>query len=150
MKYNFTTLLFIAFFFSNAALGKGNIVQATSGAKFGTSVTQGKANTDCPQFQIFGYPVTTNPKILRRAFYTCRMGYAGLYDPSERTPLWIAEHLTKSGFVGDAQREYLDFIPDPDIPIGAMPKPADYARSGFDKGHLAPAADFKNSQAAIF
>jgi endonuclease G len=110
------------------------------------SVTQGTPNLGCPQFQIFGYPTTSDTKILRRAFYTCRSGYAGLYDPATRTPLWIAEHLLKSDLIGSAEREFLDFIPDPDIPIGALPQPADYLKSGYDKGHLAPAADFKNSQ----
>ena len=114
-----------------------------------SSVTQGKPNTQCPQFQVYGYPTTTDIKILRRAFYTCRTGFAGLYDPSERTPLWIAEHIVKSNLAGNADRGGMDFIADTDIPLGAMPKPADYAKSGFDKGHMAPAADFKNSEAAM-
>ena len=149
MKYNFVALVITSLLLSNSALGKEKVAKAELIVVSAPSVTQGRPNNNCPQFQVFGYPVIADPKVLRRAFYTCRMGYAGLYDPSERTPLWIAEHLTKSGFAGDAQREYLDFIPDPDIPRGAMPKPGDYAKSGFDKGHLAPAADFKNSQAAM-
>src|SRR5690606_12062535 len=95
-----------------------------------SSVTQGTPNLNCPQFQAFGYPTVFDPKILRRAFYTCCSGYAGLYDPAERTPLWIAEHLIKSDLQGIAEREFLDFIPDPDIPRGALPKATDYAKSG--------------------
>jgi len=114
-----------------------------------TSVTQGKTNSNCPQFQAFGYPSTTNSKIVRRGFYTCRIGYAGLYDPAEKTPLWVAERLTKRSFAANAERDQLDFIPDPDIPYGALPFNSDYEGSGYDKGHLAPAADFKSSQAAM-
>lgn len=113
------------------------------------SVTHGKPNPNCPQFQAFGYPSITNPKILRRGFYTCRSGYAGLYDPAERTPLWVAEHVRKSDFSGNAERDELDFTPDFDIPSDAIASPSDYARSGFDKGHMAPAANFKSSQAAM-
>lgn len=114
-----------------------------------SSVTKGKPNPHCPQFQIYGYPSTTNPKILRRAFYTCRVGYAALYDPAERTPLWVSEHLKKANFSGNAERDQLDFIADPDIPSGALPNSSDYANSGYDKGHMAPAADFKSSQQAM-
>ncbi len=113
------------------------------------SVTQGKPNLNCPQFQIYGYPSNSNPKILRRGFYTCRIGYAALYDPAERTPLWVAEHVSKINFSGDAERDQLDFILDPDIPSGALPSPIDYENSGFDKGHMAPAANFKSSQRAM-
>lgn len=114
-----------------------------------SSVTQGSPNPDCPQFQTYGYPATADSKILRRGFYTCRIGYAALYDPAERTPLWVAERVRKSNFSGHAERDQLDFIPDTDIPYGALPRPSDYARSGFDKGHMAPAANFKSSQLAM-
>lgn len=113
------------------------------------SVTQGKPNIKCPQFQVYGYPSTTDKKILRRGFYTCRIGYAALYDPAERIPLWVAEHVRRSNFSGNAERDELDFVPDFDIPSGAMASPSDYAGSGFDKGHMAPAANFKSSQAAM-
>lgn len=113
------------------------------------TVTQGKPNPNCPQFQVYGYPATSDTKILRRGFYTCRIGYAALYDPAERTPLWVAEHVRKTNFAGAAERDQLDFVPDPDIPSGALPSQSDYERSGFDKGHMAPAADFRSSQLAM-
>jgi endonuclease G len=128
------------------AAAKGAIapyVDATS------SVTQGAPNNNCPQFHAYGIPSVGDSKILRRSFFTCRAGYAGMYDPAEKTPLWIAEHLESRNLVGDAVRDQLDFIADPDIPAGAMPVPEDYAKSGYDKGHMAPAADYKNSQAAM-
>lgn len=113
------------------------------------TVTQGKPNPNCTQFQVYGYPATSDTKILRRGFYTCRIGYAALYDPAERTPLWVAEHVMPTNFAGAAERDQLDFIPDPDIPFGALPFQADYERSGFDKGHMAPAANFRSSQLAM-
>lgn len=144
MENQFNWLGGILFFLSSLAFADTQILTTNS-----TSVTQGKPNLNCPQFQAYGYPTTSNSKILRRAFYTCRIGYAGLYDPAERTPLWIAEHLTKSSFAKNAERDQLDFIQDPDIPSGALPLPTDYQYSGYDKGHLAPAADFRSSQAAM-
>lgn len=126
-----------------------NITFSDSGLLTNSSVTHGKPNHSCPQFQIYGYPSTTDIKILRRSFYTCRVGYAALYDPAERTPLWVAEHVKKINFSGNAERDELDFISDIDIPSGALPHPSDYAGSGFDKGHMAPAANFKSSQLAM-
>ena len=145
----YISLFTLLFLFSSNTFAKGSIKPADLNVIANSSVTQGKPNSQCPQFQIFGYPTTSDPKILRRAFYTCRIGYAGLYDPAERTPLWISEHLVKSDLTGKANRDGMDFIADPDIPFGAMPTPKDYAASGFDKGHLVPAADFKNSEAAM-
>lgn len=142
-------LLAFLLLLSNSASAKGPTKQVDLAISEGASVTQGTPNTNCPQFQVFGYPTTSDPKVLRRAFYTCRIGYAGLYDPFERTPLWIAEQLVKNNLAGDADREGMDFIADPDIPAGAMPKPADYSKSGYDKGHMAPAADFKQSMTAM-
>jgi len=112
-------------------------------------VTQGRPNTACSQFQSYGYPETSDAKILRRAFYTCRAGYAGMFDPAEKTPLWVAEHLTKDTVNGHANRKGMDFAEDPQIPHGAQGHRDDYKHSGFDMGHMAPAADFRYSDGAM-
>jgi len=147
-NYPFRFLIFTLISFI-ASSGQAEAFETEKYSANPASITHGRPNLNCPQFQVFGYPTLSDSKILRRAFYTCRSGYAGLYDPAERTPLWIAEHLMKNNLQGIAEREFLDFIPDPDIPSGALPKPADYAKSGYDKGHMAPAADFKSSQTAM-
>lgn len=142
-------LLLLLCLISSCVQAKGPVRATEFGSSTESSVTQGRPNTQCSQFQIFGYPAVSDPKILRRGFYTCRSGYAGFYDPAERTPLWIAEHLVKSDLAGNADRNGLDFIADPDIPSGAMPRLSDYSKSGYDKGHMAPAADFKRSEVAM-
>lgn len=145
--FNYALVLFLSF--PTAGLAKESRKYYAPNLTQGNSITQGTPNKNCPQFQFFGYPAIDDAKILRRAFYTCRLGYAGLYDPAERTPLWIAEHITKSNILGDADRDNMDFVADPDMPTGAMPTSSDYSKSGYDKGHMAPAADFKYSYAAM-
>lgn len=115
----------------------------------GMSITQGQPNTGCPQFQIYGYPRPVNAQTRSRAYYTCRLGYAGLYDPQEKTPLWIAEHLDANYLGGRADRKGMAFREDPQIPAAQDAQPDDYRGSGFDKGHMAPAADFHASRPAM-
>lgn len=112
----------------------------------GMSTTQGHTNGDCPQFQSYGYPQPSDAKIQHRAFYACRAGYAGMYDPAEKTSLWIAEHLSAREMDGNANRKGVEFNEDPQIPAGANARLDDYRRSGYDKGHLAPAGDYRASQ----
>lgn len=112
----------------------------------GMSTTQGRPNGDCPQFQTYGYPQSSDAKIQHRSFYSCRAGYAGMYDPAEKTPLWIAEHLSARQMDGRANRKGVEFNEDPQIPSGANARLEDYKRSGYDKGHLAPAGDYRASQ----
>gem|GEM_PF-5574256 len=82
MNKIYIRLLLSLFLLSNSGQAKGSAKLADFGISTGSSVTQGTPNTQCPQFQVFGYPTASDTKILRRAFYTCRIGYAGLYDPA--------------------------------------------------------------------
>lgn len=65
--------------------------------------------------------------------------YAFQYAESHEQAYWIAYELTKA----ETEKAYDrtdDFIPDPSVASGSATQ-ADYAGSGYDRGHLAPAAD---------
>ena len=69
-------------------------------------------------------------------------GFTLSYDKAARIPRWVAYELTAEETGGEAQRDELIFKMDPSYrEVQAMRE--DYAESGWTKGHMACAADFK-------
>ena len=68
-------------------------------------------------------------------------GYTVSYNKDKKIPNWVAYELTKQKTQGNIKRNER-FIADP-VVKGGMANNSDYSRSGFDKGHMAPAADMK-------
>ena len=73
-----------------------------------------------------------------------RPGYALGYIEYHEQPAWVVYRLTKEQALTKAAKRGNDFKEDPDIPTGSATL-ADYRRSGYDRGHLAPAADMAYS-----
>ncbi|KAJ1021132.1 hypothetical protein NDA16_003918 [Ustilago loliicola] len=83
-----------------------------------------------------------------------QVAYVSSYDRRLRHPSWTAEHLTAASLTrppgspkGDRSNSV--FKEDPRIPEVFRAKMADYFRSGYDRGHMVPAADAKISQLAM-
>ena len=72
-------------------------------------------------------------------------GYTLSYRDEYKDAEWVAYPLLAYETTGDANRKYEQFKPDPTVSTGTA-LPTDYTRSGYDRGHLAPAGDFKFSQ----
>jgi len=91
-------------------------------------------------------PTLINDKLKAKTQEICFANYAVLHSGVTRTPLWAAEHLTKKGLAKDIERaDY--FYPEPSLPIEQRAELEDYAKSGYDRGHLAPAADMTTDKA---
>lgn len=82
------------------------------------------------------------------SFIIHRTGYSLAYDARNRNPAWVYEHLTSENIQGSTNRSHFDFKEDESIPKHLRATLVDYRQTGFDRGHMAPAADHKaNAQA---
>jgi endonuclease G len=78
-------------------------------------------------------------EIIRHDGYTLR--YREEYEQAD----WVSYPLLEDEILGDAERKNEQFQPDPTVETGSALS-SDYSRSGYDRGHLAPAGDFKFSK----
>ena len=76
-----------------------------------------------------------------------RMAYTVSYNNKMKNPNWVAWELTREETKGTQERSD-KFVPDPDLPEPRA-KSSDYTRTGYDRGHMAPAADMKWSLKAM-
>ncbi|NGX39562.1 MAG: Nuclease [Chlamydiae bacterium] len=77
---------------------------------------------------------TTTPLIERE-------GLVISYDGRTRNPYWVYHKLTSETLDANTSRADCDFKEDPLIPKAIRATKSDYHGSGFDRGHLCPAAD---------
>lgn len=88
--------------------------------------------------------VITNPSLDETIVqYT---GMTVSFNPTEHVPNWVAYELTAEEATGTEPR-YNNFREDTDV--AGCATPADYRNTGFDRGHMAPAADMKWNQEAM-
>lgn len=88
-----------------------------------------------------GYPKT--PGII-----IDRIGYAFCYSEKYEQPLWVQYKLTKNEVLNRKVKRKNNFRSDPLINTGSAAL-EDYRRSGYDRGHLAPAGDMVWSKEAM-
>lgn len=75
-------------------------------------------------------------------------GFTVSYDMNTNTPKWVAWELTKEETYGVVKRTE-EFLPDPKVDMSNRVTTEDYKGSGYDRGHICPAADMKWSVEAM-
>ncbi|HEY0130721.1 MAG TPA: DNA/RNA non-specific endonuclease [Allosphingosinicella sp.] len=96
------------------------------------------------QYQI-DFPHHRGDDVARRQTKVCREGYLLSFNVDTQSPDWVVERLKQADLVGPASRTD-KFVDDPALPPEVDADNADYLKTGFDRGHQAPAADAKFSQ----
>lgn len=94
-------------------------------------------------FELYGSPLPIHDIEKRQEFVSC-------YDRRLKVPGWVIEHLTpqsRTAEGGDRKKSF--FKEDTQIPEMFRARLQDYFRSGYDRGHQAPAANAKFSQQAM-
>ena len=107
------------------------------------------AETACAQHFAAGKaPIVTNTVMRSRTQEVCFQAYAVLHSGISRTPLYSAEHLTRKNLEQAKKLPRRDsFHAEKSLPPEDRAELSDYARSGYDRGHMAPNADFANASA---
>lgn len=101
------------------------------------------AASDCNQLVAWGFP---QPQ--KQTTPLCQIAYYTAWDPSTKNPAYSAEYLLEENVSGAEQRQGT-FKQHPLIDAKLQATNEDYARSGFDRGHLAPAGDMRKDSAAM-
>uniref|UniRef100_A0A8C6U9F9 Endonuclease n=1 Tax=Neogobius melanostomus TaxID=47308 RepID=A0A8C6U9F9_9GOBI len=89
----------------------------------------------------YGFPSLSNIKT--------RQSYVAAYDPRTRLPVWVLERLDSASISGQSDRRKAEFREDPSVHEFHRATNADFKGSGFDRGHMAAAANHKWSQSAM-
>jgi endonuclease G len=97
----------------------------------------------CPAHYVDGrLPEIRNQKLGSATQELCYGVFGIMHSGVTRTPLWSAEYLT-AGNISSAQNLSREnsFHAEDQLPPAQRAELADYARSGFDRGHMAPNGD---------
>lgn len=77
--------------------------------------------------------------------FVCHEGYAAMFNTQYKVPMWVAEQMSADEIFGDGERAS-QFSADPTLNQREQASRRDYSRSGWDQGHMAPAANFSKNQ----
>lgn len=112
------------------------------------SVPAMAAHTGCPEHFTNGQaPDFINQNLTAKTREVCYSGFVVKHSGVTRTPLYAAEHLTRDRILqGKGLKRQSKFHPDENIPRSERAELHHYARSGYDRGHVAPSADMFDMQ----
>ena len=123
---------------------------ATSGLSFTALASAAHApRTNCPVHYVDGrLPEIGNPKMRAATTELCYDVFGVMHSALTRTPLWSAEHLTAGNIAAARELSREDsFHAEQRLPPGSRAELDDYARSGYDRGHMAPNGDMPDRRA---
>jgi endonuclease G len=106
-------------------------------------VVSSVAYAACDQLVAWGYPKPQQPTIA-----LCHIAYYTAWNPATKNPAYSAEYLLEENVSGTEERQG-SFKQHPNIDSKLQATNEDYARSGFDRGHMAAAGNMRKDSAAM-
>lgn len=112
------------------------------------SSTSFAAKTSCPEHYAGKQaPDFINQKLTAKTQEVCYRGYGLMHSGVTRTPLYTSEKLTRLRLLqGKGLKRQDKFHPDENIRPSDRAELRHYARSGYDRGHVAPSGDMFDMQ----
>ncbi|MCH8316769.1 MAG: DNA/RNA non-specific endonuclease [Planctomycetes bacterium] len=102
---------------------------------------RGWVQTNCR----FGMPELAEDHPYGPTWIVPHEGYVLQLSTVDKIPLWVSEKVTEAQISGDRPRRDL-FRFDPTVPEHLQAGKPDYVRTGYDRGHQAPAGDQTSNQ----
>lgn len=93
----------------------------------------------CPQFFAGGRPPAITPRPEFREL--CYEAFAVLHSGTTKTPVYVAQRLNRRTIEDADEKRAKRFFADARLPSGERAELEDYKRSGYSRGHMAPAGD---------
>lgn len=90
-----------------------------------------------------GTPQTVEQKLYEGAKKLCYHDYFSYYSPQLKIPLYSAQIIYPNSSYQEPRTD--DFMQDPSLNSLSQAKNQDYLKTGFDRGHLAPAANMSSA-----
>ena len=102
----------------------------------------------CPAFYVDGrLPEIRNPKLASGTRELCYGVFGVMHSGVTRSPLWSAEYLKAANIeAAQALSRENSFHAEQQLPESQRAELSDYARSGFDRGHMSPNGDMPDRQ----
>ncbi len=102
----------------------------------------------CPQFFVNGVAPKVQSLQQWKPRAICYDAFAVLHSGKTKTPLFVAERLNRAQLIDANGEERTNrFYADARLPYAERAELEDYKGSGYDRGHMAPAADMPTAQA---
>lgn len=147
MRWQFTNLWYDCIYIKKGAI---MLKQLLLSSLFTASLLA--AQTSCPSHYLDGTaPDIVNQKLTPKTQEICYEGFGIIHSGITKSALYSAEYLTREKIAVNISRKD-EFHPESKLPANDRAELSDYARSGYDRGHLTPSADMGsvNAQAESF
>lgn len=125
-----------------------NLLRFVATLMLWVSVSTGHAAenfADCPQFFANGKPPVLKLHPTDRAL--CYDAFAVLHSGESKTPVYVAEKLSRAVMAETPQKRSDHFFEDARLRASERATLDDYKGSGYDRGHMAPAGDMRTEEA---